>query len=64
MLDDNILHYSLKTYEGDIYDNHLILVISGAFSSYLAYSLMQTFRPALALTMAFIIMGISGFIYP
>jgi hypothetical protein len=64
MLDDNMLHFSLKTYNGNIYDNHIVLVLSGAFSSYIAYSLITNFKPALALTMAFIIMGLSGFVYP
>lgn len=65
LLNENMLSFMLKTYQGDIYDNMFVLIISGAIASYLAFFLIRLFQPALALTIAFVIMSISGgFIYP
>ena len=64
VLDDNILHYSLKSYEGDIYYNHMLLMISGSFSIYLAYFLINNFHPTISLAFSFMIMCTAGFIYP
>lgn len=64
LLNDNMLHFSLKSYDGDIYNNTIILVISGIVALYLAYYFIKKFPPALSLTIAFGIMGFAGFVYP
>ena len=64
VLDANILHYSLKSYEGDIYFNHMILLVSGSLAIYLSYFLINNFHPALSLSFAFTIMCTAGFLYP
>jgi hypothetical protein len=65
LLDENMLSFMLKTYQGDIYNNMFALMLSGVAASYLAFYLVGKFEPALALAMGFMIMMIaSGFIYP
>ena len=64
LLDENMLSFSLKTYEGDIYNNTVILIFSGGCASYLAYFLIDRFDPSLALSFSFSIMAIAGFMYP
>ena len=64
ILDDNLLQYSVKNYEGNIYNNTLNMILSGALSIYLSFWLISHFHPALALTFSFMLMIVAGFIYP
>ena len=54
----------LKTYDGDIYNNHMILILSGPAATYLAYYLINRYHPAVALTISYCILSLAGFIYP
>ena len=65
ILDENMLSFMLKTYQGDIYNNMAAIIISGVVASYLAFYLIRNFDPSLALTIGFLVMAVSaGFLYP
>lgn len=65
LLDENMLSFMLKTYQGDIYNNMAALILSGVVASYLAFYLIRKFEPSLALTLGFLVMAASsGLIYP
>lgn len=64
ILNENILHFQLKTYEGDIYNNTLILVGSGFIAVSLGYTLIKFMHPAVALSVSFILTAVPGIFYP
>mmetsp|Transcript_31670 Transcript_31670/g.30966 ORF Transcript_31670/g.30966 Transcript_31670/m.30966 type:complete len:135 (+) Transcript_31670:1179-1583(+) len=65
MLDDNLLSFMLKNYQGDIYNNMLVLIFSGFIASYMAYYLIGRMDPSLALGVAFSVLALAGgLIYP
>ena len=60
-----MLSFMLKTYQGDIYNNMIALVISGIVASYLSFYLIGKFESSMALTLGFMILSISsGFLFP
>jgi hypothetical protein len=60
-----MLSFMLKSYEGDIYNNMLVLVISGVFATFVGFRLIKTFNPTLALALGFFIITIPTLIiYP
>lgn len=63
IVDENILHFSLKQYEGDIYNNTLLLILSGTLATSLAFYLIKQLHPAFALAITFFIMFAPSFIY-
>lgn len=55
----------LKSYEGDIYNNTFVLIISGIIAMFLAYYLICKSHPTIALCITFMIMLFSsGLVYP
>ena len=43
ILNENLLAFSLKTYNGDVYTNTIILIFSGCFASYFTFALISRF---------------------
>ena len=41
ILNENLLSFSLKTYEGDVYTSTIILIIGGVFASYFTFALIS-----------------------
>ena len=65
LLNENMLSFMLKSYNGDIYNNMFVLIVSGAFASYLALVFLTFFSPVISLLFAFVILTLSSsLVYP
>lgn len=65
LLNENVLAFMLKGYDGDIYNNMMALMLAGAVSQYVALMMICLLSPLNALASGFFIMCFSGgFLYP